>query len=78
MEQGIALSRQGESATLLAAVLLAGGPDPRETASVLSSSAFWTRNISLQNIASANIPGRPRFCSSTHAPNDTCTCSHHR
>ena len=76
MKQGIASSIARGQALLTTALSPARGLFPRETPLPLQTSAFWEKNITLHNIASAQVLDRPCFCSSSHAPN--CTHSRHR
>lgn len=76
MKQGIARSLARGQAALVAALSSSDGPLSRGTALFLPTSAFQVKNITLHNIASAQTLARPRFCSSSHAPN--CTCTHSR
>jgi hypothetical protein len=78
MQQGIARSTARGQALLASALSPSRGLFPQETTLPLQISAFWVKNITLHNIASAQVLDRPCFCSSSHAPNCTCTHSRHR
>lgn len=75
MKQGTASSiERRRQAVAVATLPLSGEILPLNISDL---SAFWFKSITLQNVASARVIARPRFCSSTHAPNCTCTSSRH-